>query len=169
MVYGNGKFLEHEKHQCCFKFPVHMIARICLILALCVLSISLVLDYQDTKLTKTHEMTKWSGTFKSMLTVADLIVVFMALNGNFFNVRGLYVPFFIVHIQYLCAVTVTTCTLLVLWMDAKSDRDFLLNVVIYNVCQLCFMIVVFLFTFRSYRYVNAVHEFIKEARYLDQI
>lgn len=77
-----------------------MVARICLILALCLLTISLALDYQDTKLTKAHEMTKWSGTFKSMLTVADLVVVFMALNGNFFYKRFLYVPFFIVHASF---------------------------------------------------------------------
>lgn len=58
---------------------------------------------------------------------------------------------------------------MVLWMDVKHDRDYLLNIVIYNICQLSFMVVVLFFAFRSYRYVNAVREFLKEARYLDQI
>jgi hypothetical protein len=138
-----------------------------------ILSASLAYDYQNTKITNTHEVNinTWSGTFKTALTIADLIVVFFALLGNFFQKPLLYVPFFIIHIQFLCAVAVTTCTLMVFWLGPRKggDHDLLRNVMIWNASELGFMLMVLYFAYRSYRYLNELEAFLKSTLYLDQI
>ncbi|KAI6226424.1 Peroxidasin [Aphelenchoides fujianensis] len=103
-------------------FTLQTVARVFLIVAFCVLSTSLLIDFEDPHLLKSREFGKWGGTFKSAMTMAELFVVLLALIGNLTGHSSLYLAFFVIHVQFLCVLSVTSGALLTFYLKlAQPD------------------------------------------------
>ncbi|KAI6222979.1 hypothetical protein M3Y99_01476300 [Aphelenchoides fujianensis] len=137
---------------------VHTVARVFLIVAFCVLSTSLLIDFEDPHLLKSREFGKWGGTFKSAMTMAELFVVLLALIGNLTGHSSLYLAFFVIHVQFLCVLSVTSGALLTFYLKLAQPDPTLLQLVVFHFAQLLLMIVVFLTAYRSFRRLKTDHE-----------
>ncbi|KAI6173259.1 hypothetical protein M3Y98_01062600 [Aphelenchoides besseyi] len=145
---------------------IHIVARVFLIVGLCVLLTSLLIDYENTDFIRSREFGKWGGTFTQAMNMAESFVVLLALIGNLAGHSSLYLAFFVIHVQFLCVLAVTSCALLTFYLNLERKDDPLLNLVIFHFCQFLLMIFVFLTAYRSFRRLKSDDEIYDDDRLL---
>ncbi|KAI6205115.1 hypothetical protein M3Y94_00756000 [Aphelenchoides besseyi] len=143
---------------------IHIVARVFLIVGFCVLLTSLLIDYENTDFIRSREFGKWGGTFTQAMTMAESFVVLLALIGNLAGHSSLYLAFFVIHVQFLCVLSVTSGALLTFYLNLNRKDDPLLNLVVFNFCQLLLMIFVFLTAYRSFRRLKSDDEIYNDER-----